>query len=465
MPFVPAETMAATPKDQTILIVGGGTFGLSTALHLARRGYTNVTVLDPHPIPSALSAGNDVNKTVDGGNLTSNTEEGYVGSRLFEASIKGWREDPVFQAFYHETGFICAASSPEGEENVVRRQSPNEAAPGSMTRLDTAEDFKALMPKGALTGDFPGWRGWYKNGSNGSGWVEARNAMQSAFHEAQKLNVRFMTGSQDGDVVELCYEGGDVTGVRTRSGRVFEADCVILAAGARSSEIFEFGQQLLPKCWTLAHIKLEPHEIALYRDIPVMSNIERGFFIPDLENGELKICNEFPGYTNFVVDPKTGKKASIALHRHDIPVEAEERLRSYLRECMPHLAERPFTFARICWCTDTPDRTFLIGRHPTYRQLLLATGDSGRGFMHIPAIGKFIADAMEGELDPIMAKAWKWRPETATNRDLGDRQGRMGGLRRPQDLSEVNTWSQEKPKSAEVPALTTLSNSRTEVHY
>lgn len=53
--------------SSSILIVGGGTWGCSTALHLARRGYTNVTLLEPYPIPSAISAGNDINKIVEEG--------------------------------------------------------------------------------------------------------------------------------------------------------------------------------------------------------------------------------------------------------------------------------------------------------------------------------------------------------------------------------------------------------------
>jgi sarcosine oxidase/L-pipecolate oxidase len=55
----------ALPKDTSFLIVGGGTIGLSTALHLTERGYKNITVLDRgDSIPSAYSAGNDVNKIV-----------------------------------------------------------------------------------------------------------------------------------------------------------------------------------------------------------------------------------------------------------------------------------------------------------------------------------------------------------------------------------------------------------------
>lgn len=36
-------------KDDPINVVGAGIFGLSTALHLARRGYTKVTVFDKQP--------------------------------------------------------------------------------------------------------------------------------------------------------------------------------------------------------------------------------------------------------------------------------------------------------------------------------------------------------------------------------------------------------------------------------
>lgn len=48
--------------DSTILIIGAGTWGCSTALHLARRGYKHITVLDPYPVPSPIAAGNDINK-------------------------------------------------------------------------------------------------------------------------------------------------------------------------------------------------------------------------------------------------------------------------------------------------------------------------------------------------------------------------------------------------------------------
>lgn len=47
--------MAIRPsKNDPIVIVGAGIFGLSTALHLTRRGYQDVTVFDRQDYDSGL---------------------------------------------------------------------------------------------------------------------------------------------------------------------------------------------------------------------------------------------------------------------------------------------------------------------------------------------------------------------------------------------------------------------------
>jgi sarcosine oxidase/L-pipecolate oxidase len=52
-------------KTDHIIIVGGGAFGLSTALQLAQKGYSNVSVYDKDDhIPPRFSAANDLNKIV-----------------------------------------------------------------------------------------------------------------------------------------------------------------------------------------------------------------------------------------------------------------------------------------------------------------------------------------------------------------------------------------------------------------
>lgn len=50
-------------KQDPIVIVGAGAFGLSTALHLSQNGYSDIRVFEQdEEIPSKYSAANDINK-------------------------------------------------------------------------------------------------------------------------------------------------------------------------------------------------------------------------------------------------------------------------------------------------------------------------------------------------------------------------------------------------------------------
>lgn len=55
------------PRDKTapVGIIGSGCWGLSTAYHLVKQGYSNVTIFDrASEAPSPFSAANDLNKIV-----------------------------------------------------------------------------------------------------------------------------------------------------------------------------------------------------------------------------------------------------------------------------------------------------------------------------------------------------------------------------------------------------------------
>lgn len=435
-----AHPSSGLTKQSSILIVGAGTWGSSTALHLVRRGYQNVTVLDAYPIPSPIAAGNDINKILE---LSSSAPKGSaereVSDKLAEDAIRGWKEDSVYQGLYHETGAVTAATSKKGQEALNEGDGYSEAY--GWTPLKTKEDFRNTMPPGVLTGDFPGWQGWSKK--NGCGWVQARKALEATVAEATRLGVTFIGGPR-GQALTLIYEDGDVKGAVVFEGPAFRADRVILCAGANAPRIFDMQDQLRPTAWTLAHIKMSLEESKLYKDLPVLFNIERGFFMePDKDNHELKICDEHPGYCNWETDPSDSKRISTPFAFHQIPIEAEQRVRDFLKDTMPHLADRPFSHARICWCADTPDRAFLISRHPDYPSLVLGVGGSGHGFSYIPAIGGVISDCVEGCMDPLMKERFRWRPETAINRDWTDLQDRHGpdGSDHVMDFQKVKAWT------------------------
>jgi sarcosine oxidase/L-pipecolate oxidase len=362
-------------KTATIVVVGAGTWGSSTALHLARRGYTNVTVLDPYPVPSAISAGNDINKVVSPGQYTSDEDEIAVNDLLVEKALEGWRNDHLFRPYYHDTGLLMAASSPAAMDRLGVRVRPKDE--GNIVWVEKKEDFQKLSPSGVLQGGFPGWKGYFQR--SGAGWAHARNALVSAAKEAQRLGVNFVTGSPAGKVMTLIFEDNDVKGAVTADGKIWRADRTILCAGASAGQFLDFLQQLRPTAWTIAHIALKPEERPLYKNLPVIFNIEKGFFFePDDERGEIKLCDEHPGYTN-MVHMHDGSLASRPFEKTQVPKDSERRIRALLSETMPQLANRPFSFARVCWCADTPNREYIIDRHPKHPSLILGCGASGRG--------------------------------------------------------------------------------------
>ncbi|OOQ84997.1 fructosyl amine:oxygen oxidoreductase [Penicillium brasilianum] len=436
-------TPSQLTAKSTILIIGAGTWGCSAALHLARRGYENIQVLDPFDVPSPIAAGNDVNKIMEHKEVkdTDKNPQSVAFATCTRAALKGWKTDPVFSPFFHETGVIVSGSTPDIIQHI--KEGEIDPAQGDFVTLENAEDFRKTMPPGVLTGEFPGWKGWFS--PKDAGWIHARKAMISAYNEAKRLGVKFTTGTPHGKVVSLAYHNGDVSGAQTADGAIHCADYTILAAGAGSDQLLDFKKQLRPTAWTLCHIPMTPEEAQRYRDLPVLFNVAKGFFMePDEDKHELKICDEHPGYCNFVEDPQhAGETKSLPFAKNQIPLDAQARARSFLRETMPHLADRPFSFARICWDADTVDRAFLIDSHPEYPSLLVAVGGSGNGAMQMPSIGGFIADALEGKLQEGLKTVVRWRPETAVERNWRSTQGRFGGPEKVMDFQDVknNDWT------------------------
>jgi glycine/D-amino acid oxidase-like deaminating enzyme len=85
-----------------------------------------------------------------------------------------------------------------------------------------------------------------------------------------------------------------------------------------------------------------------------------------------------------------------------------QRLRGFLAETFPTLAQAPITYTRRCLYSDTIDEHFILAEHPDHAGLVVAAGDSGHGFKFAPVLGPLIADVVEGEPN-AWAPLFRWR--------------------------------------------------------
>ncbi|KAH8885439.1 fructosyl peptide oxidase [Thozetella sp. PMI_491] len=428
-------------SKRVIVVGGGGTIGSSTALHLVRSGYapSNITVLDVYPIPSAQSAGNDLNKIMG---IRSGSK---VDIQLSLEARDMWRNDELFKPYFHNTGRLDCEGSEKGIEGLRRQyQRLIDAGVGleeTHEWLDTEDEILSKAP--CLPPDqIKGWKAIF---SHDGGWLAAAKAIDAIGEDLRAKGVQFAFGSAGSFQKPLLDAGGTTcVGVETVDGSRYYADTVVLAAGAWSPVLVDLEDQCCSKAWVYAHIQLTAEEATQLQGVPVVYNGDIGFFFEPNENRVIKVCDEFPGFSRFINHQPYGAEVpkpisvprSHAKHPTDTyPDASEVTIRKAISTYLPGFSNKELFNRAMCWCTDTADASLLICEHPKWKNFILATGDSGHSFKLLPSIGKHVVELIEGNLSADLAKAWRWRPG-------GDaRKSRRAAP--PKDLADMPGWKHD----------------------
>lgn len=424
--------------DTKILIVGAGAFGTSTAYHLSQRGFKSIRVLDRSPPPSADAAANDISKII----RSDYNQPLYA--RLGIEAIEEWRSSPLFRDLYHVPGWVLSAEnlSVPFVEGSIRTL----AAMGvrGVERL-TAEQVRERYP--TVTGKLDGWNVNVWNPT--AGWAAADEALRRMALAAQRNGVEYISGDDKGYVRKLNYSPSSspdsknkkkktCTGVSTADGTTYTADMVVVSAGAGTPSLLDLQGQITAKGHSVAHIQLSPDESRQYEDLPILDSLELGYYLPPQRGGVFKMAHS-QFVKNTRTDPETGIRTSVP-HQFtqnptdDLPLEIEASMRRNLRRVFPELADRTFSYSRLCWDADTPDRHFLITPYPEHAGLFVATGGSAHGFKFLPVLGKYIADLLQGNLEEDIVKAWAWRP------DQQEGKKDLAHMEEPEELDDLTGW-------------------------
>ncbi|KAH9067603.1 FAD dependent oxidoreductase [Lactarius vividus] len=398
------------PKhSESVIIVGAGCFGISTAYHLLQRGYTDVTVLDrSEELPAPDAASTDINKIV----RTSYPDMFYT--QLARDVIQEWNKSDEWGDCYRGCGvLVIGGADDDSEELYSSKAYANDVAAGVRTLRFSSGDAavrSAVFPPDVRIGPWLERASGYVNLD--SGWALAARGVEKMMARVVALGGKVIGGKA---VTGLVREDGRTTGVRLADGSSMSAQLVVIASGSWTASTFrelDLRGHCLSIGQTLVTIQLTPDEAARYKDVPVVLDFHTNFYIfPPNDDNVVKLAFHSSGVAHYPTGDTDKQPVStprtIFSHGEDglrVPRSTVRRLRSSLRDVYPELAEKPFVTTRLCWYTVSPGSDWTIGYYPSDSGLLLATSGSGHAFKFLPIIGRIVADAIEGTLDPAIAQ-------------------------------------------------------------
>ncbi|KAF6803798.1 fructosyl-amino acid oxidase [Colletotrichum sojae] len=429
----------------SILIIGSGVFGLTTAHELALRpryAPTKITILDRSPVPGPSEDA----ASVDSSRIIRSDYADPAYARLAAEAQTEWRKtqnpsDLGGEGRYRQSGLALVADpapshpSPHAPQVKPSKKSSLEYVRESYDNVVSLAGkgghlIKELPTPAAIkehlgTPIAPGTWGYH---NPFAGWADAGESMKYLARRVEALNrVTFVSGT----ATRLNYASNSVvTGATLEDGRVLSADLVIVAAGAWTGKLVDLSGQAIATGQVLGYIDITPEELAVLSKMPVTLNFSTGLFMIPPSGLQVKVARHAFGYLNPTSvphpSPSSSARSTVSLpatHLTDpnlqLPEEGERALRQAVRTIVPIPAihDRPFVKTRLCWYTDTQTGDFLVSHHPEVKNLFVATGGSGHGFKFLPVLGREIVNVLEGKGDEVFTQKWRWR-EVKTRQDV-----------------------------------------------
>jgi sarcosine oxidase len=359
-----------------VIVVGAGISGLSTAWALAKRGH-RVSLIEQGPIPNPLSASGDHHRIIRRA-YGSASGYGRAITEAYHAWDEVWRD--IGQTHLDPRGFM-AVSRTEGDEADVYLDGLREGGwPHELVEPgDAARRWPFLEPgtfRHAFVSPEGGALHCRRIASSMSEWLRANDA-----------DVR-----EHMRVTAVDCEAGSVT---LADGDVLSADRIVVTAGAWVTKLFpDLVSDLTTKRTAVAYLEPPADLKAAWEHAPVILDVggdTDGYIIPPSGDGGLKFGTGLHKIDNPDADANR------------IPSPGEgETIRNHFSPPVARLGEYRVLDVVTCAYTFTSDETFFGTERG---RCLVVSACSGHGYKFGAAVGRRVADAVEGG-DVAVLKRW-----------------------------------------------------------
>jgi sarcosine oxidase subunit beta len=355
------------PPTAEIAIVGGGVIGLSIAYHLARRGLTNVVVLERGYLAEGASGRN-------GGGVRQqwSTE---INIRLMQESVELCRRFAVdlgVNVWFRQGGYLFLARSAKEIARLEKNIGIQNRC-GVKTRMLDPNEARAIVPEL----DLKGIVGASYNPSDGILfpwpflWGYAR--------QAAAMGVRIFTQTPVGGLERLDPASGGGYTVHTPRGAV-RVRRVINATGAWSPQLAKLIGVDVPT-YPIRHEICSSEPLKPFLK-PMVSELASGLYCSQSMRGEIVGGVTIPGHASTY-----GMGSTL------------EFLATYARRLvrlMPILGDIKILRQWAGPYDQSPDGNPVLGAAPEHPDFFLACGFVGHGFMMAPIVGKLYAEWLTG---------------------------------------------------------------------
>ncbi len=363
-------------RSADVVIVGGGCMGASVAYHLARRGVTDVVLLEREKLLASGSTGRNAGGVRHQFSNAANIRLSIESIALLER----FKDEIGYEIDFHQDGYLfllsTAASVETFRQNVALQRSF-----GIDVEWLAADEAARLAPglstDGVLGATFCRRDGIADPNGVTMGFAKAAQAMGT-------------TIERDTEVTGITVDRGRVSGVDTTRGAI-AAPIVVNAAGPHARAIGRMAGIDVPVDPYRRHIFIAQPASPLRAAALPASKI----MVIDFET-TFYFHREGAGLLFGMSDPGEPSTFDTTV-RWDFLAQATDI--AVMR--VPALADASISHAWAGLYEMTPDANPIIGPARDVPGFFLINGFSGHGFQHSPAAGRILADLIVGA-DPAM---------------------------------------------------------------
>lgn len=348
-----------------VIVIGAGVVGLSAAYHLAREGLNRVVVLEKE-----LAAGWGETSRCTGG--IRHQFSSPMNVRLTQMGLPFFislEEDTGAPVEFEQNGYLFITSEEaklsECKEYVALQQGL--AVPSEVVSPRRVRDiFSSLRTDDLAGGTFCPL----------DGQANPDGVVQGLLRLIGRTRTRLLT---DEPVYEIKLIHDRTFQVSSRRYR-FSAPLVVSAAGPWSAGVGSMVGLNLPVTVHPRQVFVVNRMPSLNCRIPLTVDLDTGWYLHRSRGGQL-----YTGGTDKETQP--GWNTALDWTKLDLLIKAATAR-------LPAMEGAGITHGYVGLRSMSPDYSGILGEHPQVPGLYWACGFSGHGFMHAPAIGRLLAEAM-----------------------------------------------------------------------